>query len=241
MPETQLPVTESSARPMFAPLETSLAGLVDRYTALKTKPITRMVVEEAKELDSDAKAFLVQAEASEARRAIDSAYRVHRFLSGMFKKATDPATDIRRWASSVLSRWEQERRRVADEERRKREDEARRIQEEQRKAEAEHLKSLGHKTEARELLKSPLPPISLPDEKVPAGKVAGVSTIEVYKFREIVDAKLVAEYLLQHPEDLISLFEPRLGEFKRRQSAAKGQWSIPGIVFSKEIETRNRG
>jgi hypothetical protein len=240
MPETQLPVTESSARPMFAPLENSLAGLVDRYTALKTRPITRMVVEEAKALDTDAKAFLAQAEASEARKAIDSAFKVHRFLSGMFKKATDPANEIRRWSSSVLSRWEQERRRVADEERRKREQEAKEEQERQRKAEIAHLKEQGHKEEAKELAKAPLPPVALPDEAQPTGKVAGVSVTEVFKLKEIIDAKLLAGYLVEHPEDLISLFEPKAGEWKRRQTSARGKWNVPGVIFSKETETRNR-
>src|ERR1017187_9167493 len=106
MPEAQLPTTELAARPMFAPLDSSLIGLLERYVEMKTKPLTRMVVESAKELDTDAKAFIAGAEASEAKKAVESAFKVHRFLSGMFKKATDPAQEIRRFCSGVLARWE---------------------------------------------------------------------------------------------------------------------------------------
>src|ERR1039458_2035996 len=53
MPDTQLPTTELAARPMFAPLDSSLAGLVERYSAVRAKPLTRMVVESATELDTD--------------------------------------------------------------------------------------------------------------------------------------------------------------------------------------------
>jgi len=226
---------------MFAPLESSLGALTTRYAELKNKPMTRMVVEAAKELDTDAKAFLAQAEASEARAMIDNAHKIHRFLSGMFKKATDPALEIRRWASGLLSRWETERRMEADRQRREREEAARKEQERIRAEEAAALKAAGHKDEAKELLKAPLPPVALPDEAKPTGKVAGVVVIDVYKFDRIVDAKLCAQYLVEHPEDLIALFEPKMGAWKSRATAAKGTWNVPGVVFTKETETRNRG
>src|SRR5208337_2748206 len=103
-------VTESAARTMFSALDTPLGNLVSRYAELKDKPLTRMTVEAAKELDTDAKAYLAQAEASDARKAVDGAFKLHRYLSGLFKKATDPANDIRRFCGGVLSRWEQQRR-----------------------------------------------------------------------------------------------------------------------------------
>ena len=239
MPEAQLPTTELAARPMFAPLDSSLIGLLERYVEMKTKPLTRMVVESAKELDTDAKAFIAGAEASEAKRAVESAFKVHRFLSSMFKKATDPAQEIRRGCSGLLARWEQERRRVADEERRVREEAARKEQETQRLAEAAHLEAQGHAEEAKAHLEAPLPPVALPDAKEPAGKVAGISTIEVYKFRELLTPKVVVAWLVQHPEEIIALFEPKVGELKRRMTAAKGLWDFPAI-FTKELETRNR-
>ena len=241
MPETQLPVTESAAKPMFAPLETSLGYLTARLAELKTQPMTRMVVESAKELDSDAKAFLAQAEGSEARQMIDSAYKVHRFLSGMFKKATEPAQEIRLYCSGLIAKWETERRMEADRQRREREEAARKEQERIRAEEAAALKKAGHKEEAKELLKAPLPPVALPDELKPTGKVSGMTVIEVFKFDRIVDAKLLAQYLVEHPEDLLSLFEVKAGEWKRRATAAKGTWNVPGVVFSKDTETRNRG
>lgn len=238
---SNLPITEVAARPMFVPLETSLGALTARYNELKAKPLTRMVVEEAKELDTDAKAFIAQAEASEARQAIDSAYKVHRFLSSMFKKATDPALEIRRWASGTLARWEQQRRAAADAERRQREEEARQAQEDRRIAEAAHLESQGHVEEAKAHLEAPMPPVVLPDAKEPAGKVEGVSVIDTYKLDKIVDAKALAGYLVDHPDDLIALFEPKAGVWKRRATDAKGQWQVPGVTFVMVPETRNRG
>jgi len=240
MPEPQLPTTETAARPMFSQLDASLATLQIRFEGLRVKTPTRMMVEEVKTLDIDAKAYLSAAEASEARKAVDSAFKVHRFLSGMFKKATDPASDIRRWCSTVLSKWEQARREEADRERRKREEEARKAQEDQRLEEAAHLEAQGHVEEAKAHLESPLPPVALPDEKEPAGKIAGVSTTEVYKFRELLTPKVVVAWLVQHPEELIALFDPKPGELKRRMTAAKGLWDFPA-TFTKEIETRNRG
>jgi hypothetical protein len=236
----QLPTSESVARPMFAPLETTLGGLLARHKELQGKPLTRMVVETAKELDDDAKKFLAAAEASDARKAVDAAFKVHRFLSGMFKKATEPTLDIRRWCSSQLARWEQERRRIADEERRKREEEARKEQEKQRLEEAAHLEAQGHVEEAQAHLDSPLPPVALPDEQKPAGKVTGVTVIETYKLGEIVDAKLLAGYFVEHPEDLISLMEPKPNEWKRRATSTKGKWLVPGVTFVMQTETRNR-
>jgi hypothetical protein len=225
---------------MFAHLDTSLNALQTRFQELRTKQLTRMVVEDVKLLDTDAKGFLAAAEASDARKAVDSAFKVHRFLSGMFKKATDPATDIRRWCSQALSRWEQARREEADREQRKREDEARQQQETQRLEEVEHLEKSGHKEEAEALLDAPLPPVALPEEKAPAGKIQGISTIEVYKFRELLTPKVVVAWLVQHPEEILALFDPKPGELKRRMTAAKGLWDFPA-VFTKELETRNRG
>jgi len=225
---------------MFAQLDTSLNALQARFQELRVKTPTRMVVEEVKTLDTDAKAYLSAAEASDARKAVDSAFKVHRFLSGMFKKATDPATEIRRWCSGTLARWEQARREEADRERRKREEEAREVQEDQRLEEAAHLEAQGHVEEAKAHLESPLPPVALPDEKEPAGKIAGVSTIEVYKFRELLAPKVVVAWLVQHPEEILALFDPKPGELKRRMTAAKGLWDFPA-VFTKELETRNRG
>ncbi len=239
--ETQLPTTESAARPMFVALDSTLAGLTTRYGELRGKPLTRMVVEDAKALDTDAKAFIAAAESSEAERAVESAFKVHRFLSSMFKKATDPAQEIRRFCSGVLARWEQERRAEADRQRREREEAARKEQERQRLEEAAHLEAQGHKAEAIAHLEAPLPPVALPDAKEPAGKVEGVSVIETFKFDKIIDPKALAGYLVEHPEDLIALFEPRPNEWKRRATSAKGTWQVPGVVFLKQTETRNRG
>jgi len=241
MPETQLPTTEVTARPLFAPLETTLSGLLARQKELEGKPLTRMVVETAKELDDDAKRFLAAAESSDARKAVDAAYGVQCFLSRMFKTATDPAQGVRRYCSSLMARWEQERRRITDEERRKREEEARKEQEDQRLAEAAHLEAQGHVEEAHAVLEAPPVPIALPDEKEPAGKVQGVTVIETFKLGEIVDAKLLAGYFVEHPEDLISLMEPKPNEWKRRATSTKGQWVVPGVTFVKSVETRNRG
>jgi len=239
MPDT-LPMTESAARPMFAPLDSSLAGLVERYGALKNKPLTRMVVEDAKELDTDAKAFLKQADDSEAARQIKNAYSIHRFLTSMFKKATDPAQEIRRWCSGTLARWEQERRAEADRQRREREEEARKEQERQRIEEAAHLESLGHKEEAEAHLNAPLPPVALPDEKAPSGKVEGFSVITTYKLDQIIDYKAFYHWLAEQPA-YWEFMEPKEGKWKRALTDAKGKLVVPGITMKASDETRNRG
>ena len=84
--------------------------LTTRFQELRTKPLTRMTVEAAKELDDDAKEFLAVANASDARKAVNSAYNVHRFLSKMFQKATEPVNEIRQWCGFTLATWERQRR-----------------------------------------------------------------------------------------------------------------------------------
>jgi len=240
---TNLPITEGAARPMFAPLETSLAALVEQYNDLKTKPLTIMTVNLAKQLDTDAKTFLSQAEASEARQAIDSAYKVHRFLSGMFKKATDPALEIRRWASGIMAKWEQQRRMEADRQRREREEAARKEQERIRAEEAAALKSAGHKEEAKELLKAPLPPVALPEAKDAPGKVDGVSVIDTWKPDDtdwLIDGAMFYAWMAKHPE-CHHMMTPKLAPWKAYLTNAKGSIQPDGMRVIKDSTTRNRG
>ena len=208
---------------------------------LRKRPLTLMVVNEAKEWDSRAKSYLDQAEKSEVRSKINELFRQHKFWLSKFNAAVDPILTGRKFCASLFSRWEMERKRKADEERRERERIAREEQERQRKAEAEHLFDQGHEAEAVAHLESPLPPVALPDSKEPVGKLDKVTIIETYKLDRIIDAKALAQYLVEHPEDLIALFDPKMNEWKRRATSAKGQWAVPGVTFVMVPESRNRG
>ena len=233
MPE---PATDTQALQALDP-----GALLLEVQDLARRPLTLMVVNEAKEWDSRAKAYLDQAEKSEVRSKINELFRQHKFWLSKFNAAVDPVIAGRRFVSSLFSKWETERRRKADEERRKREEEARKVQEEERLAEAAHLEAQGHVEEAKAHLEAPMAPIALPDAKEPAGKVEGVTVIETFKLDKIVDAKMLAGYLVEHPEDLIALFEPKMNEWKRRATSSKGTWAVPGVTFIKSTETRSRG
>ena len=215
--------------------------LLMEVEALRQRPLTIMVVHEAKDIDGRLKSYLDQAEKSEVRSKINELFRQHKFWLSKFNAAVDPVLNARKFLSGLFARWETQRRREADAERRKREEEARKQQEDQRIAEAAHLESQGHVEEAKAHLEAPLPPVALPDEKEPVGKVQGVTVIETFKLDRIIDPKALAGYFVEHPEDLIALMEPKPNEWKRRATSAKGQWTVPGVTFIKQTETRNRG
>lgn len=240
----QLP-TESTARSFFTAFDTPLSQLMQRLSELRNAPrMTRMqkrvLVGDVNEWDKEAQKFLKAAQESEAAKQKENANRVHKFLSAMFNKVVDPVNDGRRWASGVFAQWDaEEKARLADE-RRQREEAARKEQERQRVEEAAHLEAQGHKEEAIAHLESPLPPVALPDAKVQPTKPVGVSVMEFFNLERIVDPKALAGYLVEHPEDLIALFEPKMAVWKSRATAAKGQWIVPGVTFIKTTQTRNR-
>ncbi len=244
-PHTPLNPNGDTPMPEVATDTTALAAidpgvLTSDLDALRHKPLTRMVVEEAKEWDDRAKVYLDSAEKSEVRKKINELFGQHKFWLGKYRLAVDPIIAGRQFVSRLFAQWETARKAEADRQRREREEEARKEQERQRIEEAAHLESLGHKEEAEAHLAAPLPPVALPDEKEPAGKVAGVSVIETYKLDRIIDPKMLAGYFVEHPEDLIALMEPKANEWKRRATSSKGQWVVPGVTFIKQIETRNR-
>jgi hypothetical protein len=245
MPENEI-ATVSADPASFRSFDTPLGELTTEFVALQNREkvdgkVTRMTVTLFQDWDVRAKRYLEDAEQSPQKKTVQKAWDVARDLSAWFKKATDPVSTARSWAGThIFGAWDQQEKARVAQEQREREEAARKQQEEDRKADVEALKAAGHKEEARELKKAPLPPVALPPAKE-AVKVQGRTTIEVYTFKNIFDAKQVVKYLADHPEDLIALFEPRLTEFKRRATAAKGTWNVPGVNFEKKTETRNRG
>ena len=216
-------------------------SLTFEVEAIRKKPLTRQTVEEARELDVKLKAYLDQAEKSDVREKVKELFKQHRFWNAMFRKAVAPIEQGREYLSELFAEWERKRIRDAAEQRRK--DEAARIaaQQADREADVEHLKTLGHVTEAKELAAAPLPPVALPEPKNAPGKVVGISIIEAYKLGAITGPKQLAEYFVKYPEDFLALMEPKMGEWKRRATAAKGHWIVPGVVFVRDDITRNRG
>jgi hypothetical protein len=210
---------------------------------IRKRPLTLMVVNEAKEWDSRAKAYLEQAEKSEVRSKINELFRQHKFWLSKFNAAVDPIVTGRKFCASLFSRWEMERKRKADEERRQREEAARKEQERQRIEEAAHLSAQGHEEEAIAHLESPLPPVALPDAKDARGKIEGVTVLETYKPAEndwLIDGERFYAWMVQHPE-CHAMMKPELGKWKAYLTNAKGKIRPDGMRVVMETTTRNRG
>lgn len=206
---------------------------------LRRKPLTRMVVEEAREWDSKAKLYLEQAEKSPVREKIGELFRQHRFWLARYNAAVDPVKKGREFVSTLFGQWERKRVLEAAEQRRKDEAAAIALQEAARKADVAHLKVLGHKTEAKELAAAPLPPVVLPEPKNPPGKVVGVSVIPVWKFGGFTDEKAFFHFIADHPE-YWNHMEQVESKWKRTLTDAKGKLEVPGMKVIEGTETRNR-
>jgi hypothetical protein len=218
-------------------------ALTFELQAISRKPLTRMVVEEAREWDSKAKAYLDQAEKSEVRSKITDLFKQHKFWLGKFNAAVDPIKRGREAVSKLFAQWERKRIAEAAEQRRKDEAAALAAQEAARKADVAHLKVLGHVTEAKELAVAPLPPVVLPEPKNPPGKVEGVTVIPVWKLdplNPVKDYRALYHYIADHPE-LWFHQELSPSRWKRTLTDAKGKTDIPGINVIETTETRNRG
>ncbi len=254
MPEAQLPSTQDAALEQFGSLNQRFKPLMVRLTSLREGPITRMTIEKGKDLDLEARAFLVftkdEKECKEARMIKGLRDALSLFQTAMHT-FYDPVQEWRTWYSRTVAQREMERRAEADRQRREREIAALAQQKKEREEQAQHYFDQGHEEEAIAHLEAPLSPVSLPDAKEPPGKVKDVTVIETFKLPVDERGKLRADwcsspallagYFVEHPEDLIALMEPKPNEWKRRATSSKGQWHVPGVTFIKSPETRNRG
>lgn len=216
--------------------------LLMEVEALRSRPLTLMVVNEAKEIDVRLKSYLDQAEKSEVRSKINELFRQHKFWLGKFNAAVDPVIAARRFLSGLFSRWEIERLRKAAEERRQCEEAARKEQERQRIEEAAHLSAQGHEEEAIAHLESPLPPVALPEAKDAPGKIQGVSVIEGWKPDEnnwLIDGALFYAWMVQHPE-CHAMMRPEIAKWKAYLTNAKGKIEVPGMRIVKMETASNR-
>jgi hypothetical protein len=266
MPETQLPTTESAARPMFesfnAPLDQLLTkGVPDGPASLEQLKerfakggLTRMFAEECQAWRDLGKKYLKIAEESDARKAIDGLYRIHRYFSGIYGKVTKPVDDGCDWTNRRVSEWNAKVAREEAEKKRLREEAQRLEQERVRLEEAAALEAQGHTEEAAAHLNAPLPPPIAPTEKVPAAKVGGSGRSETTVFKidpdtPISDHKAFYTFIADHPEYAghVGLND---GKWKRTLTDAKSKdvagndvclLVIPGLKIVSGIEGRSRG
>jgi hypothetical protein len=250
MPDTGTEVETVTANPeTFKEFDNPLAVLTSAFAELQQrKPdaegnITRMTVEMFQSWDTDAKKYLEDAEASPQNQTVKKAWAVARDLSAWFKKATEPVSSGREWASRhIFGPYDVQVKARAAKEQREREAAAKAQQEAERAAEVANLKALGHTAEAKELKATPLPPVSLPPAKAET-KIAGRSTKTVWIISEtdpVSDWKAFYHHVAEHPE-LWACQTLIASKWKTLLTNAKGQLIVPGLRVTPKQESANRG
>lgn len=217
-------------------------ALTFELEAIRKKPLTRQSVEEAREWDEKAKAYLDQSEKSPVRERITDLFKQHRFWLGKFNEAVDPIKKGREFVSGLFATWERKRIAEANEQRRKDEAAQKAQQEAARKADVAHLITTGHVEDAKILKEAPLPPVVLPEPKNPPGKLADVTVIPVWKLdplNPVKDYRALYHYIADHPE-LWYHQELSPSRWKRTLTDSKGKTEIPGINVVEGTETRHR-
>lgn len=233
-------VTESTAQKLTQRFEAPLTDLSGRIQELAKLPLTLTTVQLVKEWDGEAQRYLKELETSELADHIKGAFKLHRFLTTALKRFTGPIELGRQIAAQKFASWERKRREEAEAERRKREAEAKAEQERLRLEEAAHLEQLGHKQEAEQLLDSPLPPVSMPEEPAPAGKLDGIAVTTTWNWDGLSDPKAFFHFIAENPA-YQGLMVPSLGAWKKLLTANHGQLQIPGLRVATLSETRHRG
>lgn len=234
--------SEANLKPLATAHEPISNQLRARISELHAMPLSLQTAKIAQEFDSDAKKYLDNLDKSELAARIGDAFRLHRSLTAWMNTLREPAKLLRSACSSVFTNWDRKLKDDAAEERRKREAAAREEQDRQRIEQAAHLEELGHKDAAEALLNEEPPPISLPEEKMPEGKVQGVSTIQVWVLDEqkpLLDGKAFFAWLADNPA-FHGFMDFRYGNFKTALTANEGNLKIPGLNIISKTETRNR-
>lgn len=241
-------LTTERAKDLGKPFEPQADKFQTAIADLGKRPLTRQTVELAKEYDVEAIKYLKDLEGSELRRQTDSAFQLHRFLTGIVGKLKAPAESLRTTCSGVIYRFQQaERQRIAQEQR-EREAAIRKQQDEERAAERAALEAAGATEEVAVLDATPLAPVIAPPAREET-KIENVSIVTKCKLKRIADPKLFIEKVLApNPSMLAMLFKTSDSDFSKWLTAqmdkASGQLSIKPEDMGLEIEfvggTRHR-
>lgn len=242
-----VPTTEAKARELSQPFEPQSQKFATAITDLLKRPLTRQTVEIAKEFDVEAIKYLDDIKRSELRRQADSAFSLHRFLTGVISKLSTPAESLRRTCSDVIVRFDrQERARIAEEQR-EREAAIRKQQEEERAVELKALEADGKVKEAAVLKEEPLPPVLSPAPRE-ATKIENVSLVysaNVDPDEPITDTKSFGTWLAEHHEHLrgmefkASYWKSMLSAHLNRQNGSMSI-EIPGLKVKVSGSSRHR-
>lgn len=208
-------LTTERAKDLGKPFEPQADKFQIAIADLGKRPLTRQTVELAKEYDVEAIKYLKDLEASELRRQTDSAFQLHRFLTGIVGKLKQPAESLRTTCSGVIYRFQQaERTRIAQEQR-EREAAGRKRQDEERAAERAALEAAGATEEAAILDATPPAPVIAPPAREET-KIENVSIVTKCKLKRIADPKLFIEKVLApNPSMLAMLFKQSDSDFSK--------------------------
>ena len=245
-PNSPAVTPQTRAEALAAPFQPVAVRFQSAIADLQKRPLSRATVELAKEYDVDANKYLKDIEASELRKQADSAFSMHRYLTGIIAKLTSPADSLRRQCSSIFTNFDRQERQRLAEEQRDRDAALRAQQEAERVAELEAMKAAEVPAEIIEQRAAePIPEVVAPPAKEET-KVAGVSVVYSAGFGEIIDRAAFAKWLSEHPDDLGG-FEPKPAYWKAKLSAHLNKQTgamsieIPGLKVLITSSSRHRG
>lgn len=239
----KVPTSEQDIEKSFGVgLKAEIQEVSSNLTELRAMPLSQMKAKLAKQYDLEAKELIDKLADSHESAITSFLNKMHKAaVAGMNRLAGVPK-EMRAECQRIQIEWNREVRRKEDEARRKREAEMKAEQERQRAEEVAHLKAQEKPEAAAELAAAPLPPISSPAPLKPAGKIEGVTLIEVLKidpddpFDEPVK---FWTWFAEHPE-CWPFVELKPGDWKRYLTANKGTITPPGLKIVAATETRTR-
>lgn len=240
----KVPTSEQDIEKSFGTgLKADIKDVSDHLTELRSMPLTLMKAKLAKEYDLEAKDLIDKIANSHESAITSFLHRLHKAATAGMNRLAGVPKEMRAECQRIQVEWNREVKRKADEEQRKREVAAKAEQERIRAEEVAHLKAQEKPEAAAELEATPLPPPSLPAPLKPAGKVEGVTLIEVLKidpddpFTDAVE--FWTKFFPDHPE-CWSMVELKAGDWKRYLTANKGTIVPAGLKIVAATETRTR-
>lgn len=241
----------------------SLTGFAQRTKSLSdraAKGVTRMLAEEAQELDTEAKRWLDAFDA-ETKPIKSKLFDAHRTFTSFCEKMSNGATNARSASRKIIGMFNLEQARKADERRREAERMAREAAEREQKAEidarlaeaAAAEKAGNHdlaefiQQEALDAEQAPAIPVNVPEVAPP--KVEG-SSVSYKLVGTVDDAVIYLSFLLGLPspsKEMATAMRMRLdliGEaIDWKQSGINAQlkrgFQLPGVSVQKEAIVRN--
>ena len=247
MPATPVLLDESRAKQVFAEFDKPADQMKAMVADLDKRSLTPMTVEVAKEYDTFGKTYLDGLKNSEGQKQINNAFSIHRFLTGLMRKAEEPALNLRRRCARVFSDFDAQERARVRKEQLEREEAIRKQQEAERAAQIEAMKADGVEPEyIAAVEQAPMPIISAPAAKEET-KIEGVSMVYSAEFDGISDIAKLTEFLAKSPDRLLELFKPIESAFKKFGTAHLDReshtMSLPdiGVKWRTTSSPRHRG